>query len=84
MPTLVVLDNSALARICADREREVLHVQTPSFDQTNQLVSTVTAASTQSLGYPSYMNNDFVGILASLIYPTLSFPHDILHPLLKR
>lgn len=33
--SVVVLDNSALARISADR----LHVQTPSFDQTNQLVS---------------------------------------------
>lgn len=61
--SVVVLDNSALARICADR----LHFQTPSFDQTNQLVSTVMAASTQSLRYPSYMNNDLVGILASLI-----------------
>ena len=38
--SVVVLDNGALARICADR----LHVQTPSFDQTNQLVSTVMAA----------------------------------------
>lgn len=34
--SVVVLDNGALARISADR----LHVQTPSFDQTNQLVST--------------------------------------------
>lgn len=33
--SVVVLDNGALARISADR----LHVQTPSFDQTNQLVS---------------------------------------------
>ncbi|PPQ72120.1 hypothetical protein CVT26_006860 [Gymnopilus dilepis] len=61
--SVVVLDNSALARIAADR----LHVQTPSFDQTNQLVSTVMAASTQTLRYPSYMNNDLVGMLASLI-----------------
>jgi tubulin gamma len=34
--SVVVLDNGALARISADR----LHVQTPSFDQTNQLVRT--------------------------------------------
>jgi tubulin gamma len=61
--SVVVLDNSALARIAADR----LHMQTPSFDQTNQLVSTVMAASTQTLRYPSYMNNDLVGMLASLI-----------------
>lgn len=33
--SVVVLDNGALARICADR----LHVPTPTFDQTNQLVS---------------------------------------------
>jgi tubulin gamma len=32
--SVVVLDNGALARINADR----LHLQTPSFDQTNQLV----------------------------------------------
>jgi tubulin gamma len=32
--SVVVLDNGALARICADR----LHVSTPTFDQTNQLV----------------------------------------------
>ncbi|KAI5124077.1 hypothetical protein M0805_003904 [Coniferiporia weirii] len=61
--SVVVLDNGALARIAADR----LHVQTPSFDQTNQLVSTVIAASTQTLRYPGYMNNDLVGIIASLI-----------------
>jgi len=61
--SVVVLDNGALARISADR----LHVQTPSFDQTNQLVATVMAASTQTLRYPGYMNNDLVGIVASLI-----------------
>ena len=33
--SVVVLDNGALTRISADR----LHVQTPSFDQTNQLVT---------------------------------------------
>ena len=32
--SVVVLDNGALARISADR----LHIQTPTFDQTNQLV----------------------------------------------
>ncbi|KAL1746985.1 gamma tubulin [Schizophyllum fasciatum] len=61
--SVVVLDNSALARISVDR----LHVQTPSFDQTNQLAATVIAASTQTLRYPGYMNNDLVGIIASLI-----------------
>lgn len=33
--SVVVLDNGALSRIAGDR----LHIQTPSFDQTNQLVS---------------------------------------------
>lgn len=32
-----------------------------------QKVSTVMAATTQTLRYPSYMNNDLVGIIASLI-----------------
>ncbi|KAJ1974540.1 gamma-tubulin [Dimargaris cristalligena] len=60
---VVVLDNSALSRIIADR----LHIPDPSFSQTNQLVSTVMAASTQTLRYPGYMNNDLVSMVASLI-----------------
>lgn len=59
----VVLDNGALSRIAADR----LHVQEPSFQQTNQLVSTVMSAATTPLRYPGYMHNDLVGIVASLI-----------------
>ncbi|KAF2729380.1 tubulin-domain-containing protein [Polyplosphaeria fusca] len=61
--SVVVLDNGALSRIAADR----LHVQKPSFQQTNQLVSTVMSASTTTLRYPGYMHNDLVGIVASLI-----------------
>ena len=61
--SVVVLDNGALSRIAADR----LHVQEPSFQQTNQLVSTVMCASTTTLRYPGYMHNDLVGIVASLI-----------------
>lgn len=61
--SVVVLDNGALARIAAD----TLHVQEPSFSQTNQLVSTVMSASTTTLRYPGYMHNDLVGIVASLI-----------------
>lgn len=60
---VVVLDNGALARIAAD----TLHVQEPSFQQTNQLVSTVMSAATTTLRYPGYMHNDLVGIIASLI-----------------
>lgn len=61
--SVVVLDNAALARIATDR----LHISTPTFEQTNQLVSTVMSASTTTLRYPGYMNNDLVGIVSSLI-----------------
>ena len=60
---VVVLDNTALNRIASDR----LHIATPTFAQTNMLVSTVMAASTTTLRYPGYMNNDLVGLVASLI-----------------
>lgn len=60
---VVVLDNAALSRIASDR----LHVQSPSYAQTNRLVSTVMAAGTTTLRYPGYMNNDLVGMVASLI-----------------
>ena len=60
---VVVLDNTALNRIAAER----LHIENPTIDQTNTLVSTVMAASTATLRYPGYMNNDLIGLLASLI-----------------
>lgn len=60
---VVVLDNTALNRIAVER----LHVSNPSFSETNSLVSTVMAASTATLRYPGYMNNDLVGLVASLI-----------------
>ncbi len=60
---VVVLDNAALNRIAVDR----LHLQNPSFQQTNALVSTVMSASTTTLRYPGYMNNDLVGLVASLV-----------------
>jgi len=60
---VVVLDNTALNRIAADR----LKLQNPTFSQINSLVSTVMAASTTTLRYPGYMNNDLIGMLASLI-----------------
>lgn len=61
--SVVVLDNAALSRIATDR----LHIQDASYSQTNQLVSTVMGASTQTLRYPGYMNNDLVGMISSLI-----------------
>ncbi|KAG8653476.1 hypothetical protein MANES_05G025900v8 [Manihot esculenta] len=60
---VVVLDNTALNRIAVER----LHLSNPTFTQTNSLVSTVMSASTTTLRYPGYMNNDLVGLLASLI-----------------
>ena len=60
---VVVLDNTALNRIAVDR----LKISTPTVNQLNSLVSTVMAASTTTLRYPGYMNNDLVGLVASLI-----------------
>lgn len=65
--SVVVLDNTALNRIAVDR----LHLENPTFEQVNSLVSTVMAASTTTLRYPGYMNNDLVGLTASLV-PTPS------------
>ena len=67
---VVVLDNTALNRIASDR----LHIETPSFAQINSLVSTIMSASTATLRYPSYMNNDLIGLVAPLIpTPRLHF-----------
>ncbi|XP_032872760.1 tubulin gamma-1 chain-like, partial [Amblyraja radiata] len=67
---VVVLDNTALNRIATNR----LHIQNPSFSQINQLVSTIMSASTTTLRYPGYMNNDLIGLIASLIpTPRLHF-----------
>lgn len=54
--SVVALDNAALARIAADR----LHSADSSYDQQNQLVSTVMGAATRTLRFPGYMNNDLV------------------------
>ena len=61
--SIVVLDNTALNRIAVDR----LKLQNPTVNQLNALVSTVMAASTTTLRYPGYMNNDLIGLVASLI-----------------
>lgn len=65
--SVVVLDNTALNKVAEER----LHFENPTFEQVNSLVSTVMAASTSTLRYPGYMNNDLVGLTASLI-PTPS------------
>jgi len=60
---VVVLDNTALNRIAVDR----LRLENPTVDQLNSIVATIMAASTTTLRYPGYMNNDLIGLLASLI-----------------
>ncbi|KAH8343217.1 tubulin gamma-2 chain-like [Drosophila kikkawai] len=68
--SVVVLDNTALNRIATDR----LHIQTPTFHQINNLVSTIMTVSTTTLRYPSYMNNTLIGLTAPLIpTPRLHF-----------
>jgi tubulin gamma len=67
---VVVLDNTALNRIASER----LHIQNPSFTQINELVSTIMAVSTTTLRYPSFMNNDLIGLISPLIpTPRLHF-----------
>ncbi|KAL0479088.1 tubulin gamma [Acrasis kona] len=60
---VIVLDNTALNQIVVDR----LHIQNPSIEQTNSLIAKVIAATTTTLRYPGYMNNDLVGLIASLV-----------------
>lgn len=60
---VVVIDNKALNSIASDR----LKLANPSFSHLNSLVATVMAASTTTLRYPGYMNNDLIGLVASLI-----------------
>lgn len=68
--SVVVLDNTALNHIATDR----LRIQNPTFTQINSLVSTIMSVSTSTLRYPSYMNNDLMGLLAPLIpTPRLHF-----------
>ena len=67
---VVVLDNTALNRIASDR----LHINNPKIEQINELVSTIMSVSTTTLRYPSYMNNDLIGLIAPLIpTPRLHF-----------
>ena len=66
----MVLDNTALNRIAAER----LRIDSPTFAQINQLVSTIMSTSTTPLRYPSYMHNDLISLIAALIpTPRLHF-----------
>lgn len=67
---VVSLDNTALDRIAMDK----LRAQTPTFAQINSLVSTVMAASTTTLRYPGYMNNDLAGLVAVSMEHICSLP----------
>ncbi|KAH0793199.1 tubulin gamma chain [Histomonas meleagridis] len=60
---VVVLDNSALSSIASSK----LNLTEPSFSQMNDLVSVVMAATTTTLRFPSYSNNNMVSLLAPLI-----------------
>uniref|UniRef100_A0A7S2GR21 Tubulin gamma chain n=1 Tax=Haptolina brevifila TaxID=156173 RepID=A0A7S2GR21_9EUKA len=67
---VVVLDNTALNRIATER----LQTDNASIAQINSLVSTVMSASTNTLRFPGYMNNDLVGLMSSLVpTPRLHF-----------
>ena len=73
---VVVLDNTSLnrcqsafcfrfgsrAHLCIRIAVDRLRLANPSFEVVNSLVSTVMAACTATLRYPSYMNNDLVGL----------------------
>jgi tubulin gamma len=59
----IVLDNTALNKISEER----LGLKSASIQQTNTLISSVMAAATSTLRYPSYMNNDLTGMMSSLI-----------------
>lgn len=61
--SVVVLDNVALNRIAEER----LGLPKPDFKDLNRFISSVMSSSTAPLRFPSYMNNDLVSILSSLI-----------------
>ena len=60
---VVMIDNCALTRMVTDR----LKLKDPTVAQMNQIVSIIMSASTTTLRYPGYMNNDLMGLVASLI-----------------
>lgn len=52
---------------CDASQVDRLRIPNPTVGQLNSIVSTVMAASTTTLRYPGYMNNDLIGLVASLI-----------------
>lgn len=61
--SVIVIDNTALNNIATNR----LRIKAPSMDQLNSLISTVMSASTSTLRYPGYMNNDLISLIAPLV-----------------
>ena len=61
---VVMLDNASLNRMAMEH----LSTTSPTFSDTNSIVSKVMAASTSTLRYPGYMNNDLAGLIAVSIY----------------
>lgn len=53
--------------LCIMCQVDRLRIPNPTVGQLNSIVSTVMAASTTTLRYPGYMNNDLIGLVASLI-----------------
>lgn len=60
---VVVLDNTALNIIASEK----IGISSPSIQHLNSLISTVMSASTTTLRYPGYMNNDLVSLIAPLV-----------------
>ena len=60
---VVVIDNMALTRMVNDH----LKLKDPTNTHMNSIISTIMSASTTTLRYPGYMNNDLMGLVASLI-----------------
>jgi tubulin gamma len=58
---VVVIDNASLNQILTEKH------SSPTMEKMNSVVSTIMAASTTTLRYPGYMNNDLMGLIASLI-----------------
>lgn len=61
--SVIVLDNAALNHIAEER----LKMKNPSMDDLNAFITSVISSSTATLRFPSYMNNDLVSLLSSLI-----------------
>lgn len=60
-------DNASVASGMSRINTPIIPKTENRFAQTNGLVSTVMAASTATLRYPGYLNNDLVGLVASLV-----------------